>query len=144
MSYEFWANVGAITFISGFSVWLILLARLIFGLYKKDKQIIKATIKYIVNTISFLFVYIVYFSFAIVVNGPRGDERKKWVLNESLDWIIWALILSIALTLFNYFYQIKIEKTSNIKNTLILFLLNLFIMCYGIYLGGQFTLSYYL
>jgi hypothetical protein len=124
-------------------IWAVLFLRLLFGLVKRRQEIIKATIKYVINTISFLFAYVVYLSFFIVVQAPRGktkDESIKmlndWITQESFDWSLWALLLTVSLTLFNVFFQLKIEKTKDNRQIIVLTILNLLIMTSGIFLGS--------
>lgn len=141
MTYQDWANINAWFFYVAITIWLILLFKLVYGIILKRSQTIKSSIKYLVHSLTIFFSFIVYTSFALVVNGPHGEERVKWVWHESIEWFIWALGIAILLALFNNIFQNRIEKIKNNNLTIILFVIDILLMCCGIFLGGKIALA---
>jgi len=140
MTYQTVSKLYSFSVCVGVLLWIFLIIRLIWGLIKKNGTV-KSTIKYLTNSLIFLFVYVVYFSFAIVVNGPQGEERVKWVRSYSIEWLIWAIGITTFLAFFNIIYGRRIEKMDNVSQVLILTMADLLIMCYGIFLGGRIALG---
>jgi hypothetical protein len=130
------------------AIWAFLLVRLFYGILKRNSNIIKRSAKHIVNTVSFLFVYAVYFSFSIVVRAPHGKNRDEslqmlndWVRQETFEWSIWAILLTVLLVLFNAVYQAKIEKVKDNKQLIWITTANVLVMSFGIFLGAMNALS---
>ncbi len=143
MTYELISKIWAYSVVTAVLIWTVLFSVLLFGLVKKRWGIIKTSIKYIVNTISFFFAYAVYISFFLVVQAPHGktkDESIKmlndWVYQESLDWFLWALLLTFFLALFNTIYQFRIERTKDNRQIIMLTISSFLIMTFGIFLGS--------
>lgn len=142
MTYELINKLWEFSVLAAVAIWTVLALRLLYGLVKRKGNTIKVTIKYILNTVSFLFVYAVYFSFFIVVQAPHGktkDESVKilndWVRQESFEWSLWALLLTALLVLFNIVYQLRIENIKDYKQVILLTISNGLIMGFGIFLG---------
>ncbi|WP_133259723.1 hypothetical protein [Pseudochryseolinea flava] len=126
------------------AIWTVLALRLLYGLVKRKADVIKETIKYILNTVSFLFVYAVYSSFSIVVRAPHGKTKddsikmlNDWVRQESFDWSLSALLLTALLILFNIVYQLKVEKVKDNGQIILLTISSGLIMAFGIFLGSS-------
>jgi hypothetical protein len=124
-------------------VVIFFVLRIAIGLVLKKGNIVKGSTKYLINTVSFLFVYAVYFSFFIVVQAPHGETREEsinnlyqWVKSESIEWFLWALLLTLILFLINKLYQLKVEKIRDNRQLALLALFDLAIMVYGIILGS--------
>jgi hypothetical protein len=142
--YMILCNIWAFSAMTGMLVLTILILRLFIGIFKKRTSLVKSSIKYIINCLTFLFVAIVCFSFAIVVRTEKGVSRedsidllKTWIKSESFEWFLWALLSTFILTIFNIVYQLKVEKIKNLKQIVALSTIDLSIMCYGIFIGGQ-------
>lgn len=124
-----------------FVVFLVL--KILSGLFLKKSNVVKTWTKYLINTVSFLFVYAVYFSFFIVVQAPHGKTREEsienlygWVKSESFEWVLWALLLTLILFFVNKLYQAKVEKIRDNRQLFLLALFDLIVMVYGIILGS--------
>lgn len=144
MTYDLINKLWEFSVLAAVAIWTVLALRLLYGLVKRKGNIIKETIKYILNTVSFLFVYAVYFSFFIVVQAPHGKTKddsikmlNDWVRQESFDWFLWALLLTALLVLFNIVYQLRIEKIKDSKQVILLTISNGLIMGFGIFLGSS-------
>jgi hypothetical protein len=142
MTYEFTNRLWEFSVVAAVA-WTALILRLVYGLVKRKGDVIKETIKYILNTCSFLFVY-VYFSFFIVVQAPHGETKddsikmlNDWVRQESFDWSLWALLVTAVLVLFNIVYQLRIEKIRDNRQVILLTISNGLIMGFGIFLGSS-------
>ena len=137
MTYKTLGYIFNVSIWVGIFIWTLILVRLFIGLLKKRYGLVKSSIKYLVNSLVFLFVPLVVISFAIVVNRPSGDRRIEWVKSSSFEWILWAIAFTIMLTVFNILYQKRIEKRGTTKEAIIISGLDLLIMSYGIFLGVQ-------
>lgn len=143
MTYELINKLWACSVVAAVLIWAVLLSRLVFGLVKRRKEIVRTSIKYIVNTITFLFAYAVYFSFFIVVQVPHGMTKddsirmlNDWVGKEAMQWCLWGLLLMMVLAIFNVVYQLKIEKIKGNVEIILLAILSMLIMTFGIFLGS--------
>ena len=143
MAYELINELWEYSVLTAVLIWIVLSSRLLFGLVKQRKETIRTSIKYFINTLTFLFVYGVYFSFAIVVQAPHGKTKddstetlNHWVTKEALDWSLLGLLLTVSLILFNIFYQLKIENTKDSRQIVLLTILSVLIMTIWIFLGS--------
>ena len=143
MNNEFLNNLWPYSVLMAVILWAFLILRLVFGVIKKKTDIVKSTIKYLINTLLFLFDAYVYFSFFIVVQAPIGETRddsirmlNQWVKDDSLEWLYWGMAITLILAIFNYLYQIKIERIKSVSLIIILAILDLLIILYGIFLGS--------
>ena len=143
MNNEFLNNLWPYSVLMAVILWAFLILRLVFGVIKKKTDIVKSTIKYLINTLLFLFDAYVYFSFFIVVQTPIGETRddsirmlNQWVKDDSLEWLYWGMAITLILAIFNYLYQIKIERIKSVSLIIILAILDLLIILYGIFLGS--------
>jgi NADH:ubiquinone oxidoreductase subunit 4 (subunit M) len=141
MSYKTITSIYSISIIIGIIIGTILVLRLIVGIFRKNNRLIASSLKYIIHSLTFIFVAIVYISFAIVVNGPQGEERKEWIKKESMEWFLIAIGITLTMAILNNIYQIKIEKNKDLRKTIILSILDFLIMCYGIFIGAQIGLA---
>jgi NADH:ubiquinone oxidoreductase subunit 4 (subunit M) len=143
MNYEIINRLWELSVLLALLIWTFLIFRLVIAVVKRKNETIRSSIKYLVNTFTFVFVYFVYFSFSIVVQAPHGKTRSEsmrllneWVSEEALSWGIWASILVGLLTLFNVLYQRKVEKVHSTPQTIALGILNVAIVGLGILLGS--------
>jgi hypothetical protein len=147
-NYNIWLNIWQYSVVAGILVLSVLILRLLIGIFKKQLAKIKSSIKYILNGLTFLFVAIVNFSFLIVVRPQKGVSKedsinihKNWIIKECWEWFLWALVVTLILTMFNFLYQRKVERINGNKQIYTLSIIDLIIMCYGIFLSGK--ISYY-
>ena len=143
MTYDDINSVWSYTVLSAAIICGTLILRLLFALVGKRLSLVKTSLKYIANTVSFIYVYAVYFSFAIVVRSPTGKTREdsldmlySWVREKSLEWFFWGLLMLAVLTIFNTAYQIRIEKKKDNRQLIILAAINLFVILFGILMGS--------
>jgi uncharacterized protein (DUF2132 family) len=142
--YKLYIDIFAYSALTGVLIWTLLTVRLFVGIFKNRPSITKSSIKYLVNSTTFVFVAAVYISFAMVVQAPHGQTKDEsfdllfdWVVTESTEWFLWAMVIAFFLTLFNLVYQNKIEKIKNSRQIVLLSLLDMAVMCYGIFIAGQ-------
>ena len=139
MTYNQWNEIWGYSVIIGVLIWAFLAIRLFIGLLKK-KGTIKSSIKYIINTSTFLFVAYAFFSFAITNTRPE-ENVWVWAKPYSIELFGKAISVALLLAIFNYLYQIFIEKKRNILELIVLAIVDLIIMTYGILLGIGIVLS---
>jgi hypothetical protein len=144
MTYELLNKIWEYSVLTAVLIWTVLFLRLLYGLVTRRGTIISVSVKYLINTISFLFVYAVYFSFFIVVQAPHGKTREEsieilndWVKQESFGWSLWAILLAALLVMFNIFYQLRIEKIKDNRQITLLTISSALIMSFGIFLGSS-------
>src|SRR5690606_24454742 len=139
MTYNSWNEIWSYSVTLGVIVWFFLAIRLFFGVIKKNGTI-KSSLKYIVNSATFLFVAFVFFSFAIVNTSP-GENNWVWVKANLIEWFLEAILITLLLATFNFLYQIYIEGKQNFLELVVFALADLTIMVYGIMLGIGIGLS---
>jgi len=140
MTYGTQQNIWAIYVFANIGVELLLITWLTIGIVKKNSFQIKSSIKFLINSASsFIFSLYPFVYFGIWVSGPHGQNKQDLltllsddILQSVTKWYLWAFLWLSLLLIFNIFYQTKIERRRSLKQVVFIFLVDLFIMSFGI------------
>lgn len=72
--------------------------------------------------------------------GSSNQCTYEWVQRESIEWFLWALLVTIGLTVFNIIYQSWVEKIKTPNQFIILATMDLLVILIGIYVRGMYIM----
>lgn len=152
MTYGTQQNIWATFVFLGVAVELTLIIWLIAGIVKKNRNQIKTSVKFLINsTSSFSFVLFPFVYFGLWVNGPHGQPKQLLInlLNKDMQeaimkWYLWAFLWLSVLLVFNIFYQTKLERHKSWGQTICIFLIDFTIMSFGILYPAFCAYQYFL
>jgi hypothetical protein len=141
-------TVKALHLISGiapyvaFVIWSALAIILLRYLFKHDYYKAKIVGLYAINTITFLLAAGICVKLAIIVQAPILETEQKsletlknYADNYFSDFILFSLIATCTLVIFNFLYLKYIAKTKGTKHILILLISDLTILVLASYIS---------
>lgn len=127
-----------------YTTWAILLITLLISLLKKNWPLFKRTLKYLINSLVFVVVWLMILELALIVRPPLGKTKgasiqalENWVIHEQVEDVFVGLVAIIILLAINLFFYYKIEKKKFRTDLFILTLSDSIVLGLGIWLTGQ-------
>jgi hypothetical protein len=144
MTYETMTSIWGICVLSAMVIGIILIAKLTYGIIKKNNEQIKSSIKYIINAlVCYIFSFYACLSFFLWVSAPIGQTKeesflllKEIMTSSFLEWVMYALIITGILLMFNILYQLKFERIKKKRFLALLAFADIVIMVTSISIGA--------
>jgi RsiW-degrading membrane proteinase PrsW (M82 family) len=144
MNHQLTNNRTSIGFYATWVIWAILLTILLTGILKKNWQVVKRAIKYIINSIVFIIAWMFYLELALIVKPQILSTKQSsilalenWIRENQIEDIYTSIAVILILLSINLLFYYKIEHKKNKKDLLILALFAIAVLSFGIWLTGQ-------
>ncbi|WP_206983761.1 hypothetical protein [Hymenobacter telluris] len=112
---------------------------LLFGLFKRRIELVKQTIKYLVNSLIFIVAWSFYFELAIIVRPPVTESLEMWIDRHVTANIYISLSVTIVLFIVNLLFYSRIEKVGRKSDLLLLSILGCVILVVSAWVAGQYA-----
>ena len=129
----------------------ILVLKLLWEIGNRQKIKYLKSIKIVFSLSSILiFCWYLFLSFALIVRPPfqatnnltgSHDLLSEWIIGKEIKYGFSGIAVIFLVGILTYFYQVKIEKETSIKEPLLLGLINFFILSLTLFITYIHTYS---
>jgi len=144
MDYQLTSNLMWIGTYIAYIIWTILAIVLLISLVKRNWDLTKRTLKFILNSSVFIIALMFIFELALIVRPAIYETKqassvalKLWIKAYQIKDAYIALIVLAILVGINLLFHFKIEKGQHKKDLFILTVFDTLVLSFGIWLTGQ-------